>query len=115
MTRSTRISKKMAQASTSLKSFSGVLQALGQEADRAAQSLRLFNISLAALSTIEDVITESFPELERHHDHQAGTHEYSNPQAARVHWAQVMRMHGYKPGGNCTWLKIGFAAVMEPN
>ena len=64
---------------------------------------------------IEDIITEVFPELGKPHDAQAGTREYSNPQAARVHFAHVMRAHGYRPGGNHTWMKAGFAVVMEPN
>jgi len=63
----------------------------------------------------EDIVTETFPELSKRHDGQAGTREYSNPQAARVHFARVMRTHGYRPGGNHAWLKPGFAAVMEPN
>lgn len=62
-----------------------------------------------------DITTETFPELERHHDNQADTREYSNPQAAHVHFAQVMRARGYSPGGNHTWLKDGFAVIMEPN
>jgi hypothetical protein len=63
----------------------------------------------------EDIITETFPELSKHHDSQAGTREYSSPQAARVYFARIMWLHGYRPGGNHTWLKAGFAAVMEPN
>jgi hypothetical protein len=64
----------------------------------------------------EDIITETFPELSKRHDAQAGTSdEYANPQAARVHFARVMWLHGHRPGGNRTWLKPGFAAVMEPN
>jgi len=65
----------------------------------------------------EDIITSDFfDELHRRCDHQAGViNEYANPQAARVHFARVMRTHGYRPGGNHAWLKPGFAAVMEPN
>ena len=50
----------------------------------------------------EDIITETFPELSKHHDSQAGTREYSSPQAARVYFTRVMRAHGYRPGGNHT-------------
>ena len=62
------------------------------------------------------VISDFFDELHKRSDHQAGVvREYANPQAARVHFRRVMWLHGYRPGGNHTWTKAGFAIVMEPN
>ena len=91
--------------------------AIKRATDQANASFEAFGNTLNALGwqMNEDIITEAFPELQKHHDGQSGTYEYSNPQAARVHFAQVMQAHGYRPGGNHMWQKSGFAAVMEPN
>lgn len=63
----------------------------------------------------EDIVTEDFPELRKGYTYQEGVlNEYANPQAARVHFTQVMRARGYTAGGNHTWVKPDFAVVMEP-
>ena len=64
----------------------------------------------------EDIVTGGFlDELHKRCDNHGVVNEYSNLQAARVHFRRVMQARGYRPGGNHTWMKLGFAVVMEPN
>ena len=61
------------------------------------------------------IITEGFPELQRHYDIMSGVYdEYASSSAAGTHFAQVMKKDGYKRSRNHVWLKPDFAAVIEP-
>ena len=61
----------------------------------------------------EMIVTENFIELEKWHRGSA-VGEFSSRQQARVTFTHVMQAHGYRLDANRTWLKPGFAAVMEP-
>lgn len=61
------------------------------------------------------IVTESFPALEKRYDLGVGTvGEFSSRQEARVAFTHVMQARGYRLDANRTWLKAGFAAMMEP-
>lgn len=59
--------------------------------------------------------TERFPELETDFNSKTGTVEkFHNLQEARIVYAQTLRKRGYRPIGNRTWVRDGFAAVIVP-
>jgi hypothetical protein len=59
--------------------------------------------------------SESFPEMEVDFDSKLGTREkFHTLQEARTAWAKLLRKRGYRPIGNRTWVKSGFAAVIVP-
>ena len=58
---------------------------------------------------------ESFPELQVDFDAKVGTAEkFHTLQEARTMFARALRKRGYRPIGNRTWVKDGFAAVIVP-
>jgi len=58
---------------------------------------------------------ESFPEFYVDFDAKTGAREkFHTRQEARTMWAKLLRSRGYKPIGNRTWVRDGFAAVIVP-
>ncbi len=67
------------------------------------------------INIIDPIVTVEFWSLQKQCDHQLGVlGGGSNLREARVTFRRVMRAYGYVRGANRTWLKAGFAAVMEP-
>jgi hypothetical protein len=64
------------------------------------------------MSTIKG---EDFPEMQVDFDAKTGAREkFHTRQEARTMWAKLLRSRGYKPTGNRTWVRDGFAAVIVP-
>ena len=64
---------------------------------------------------LDPIITAEFWALQKRCDQQLGVvGEASNPRENRVTFRRAMQSAGYVRGTGHTWLKPGFAAVVEP-